>query len=119
MKKHNTGKAIPFMMVTLDKPRKLRLGMSAIVEYEMLTGDSVMKINKDSSIGTLMRLMWIMLKQEEPELTFEQTLKLIDEYGGDLTEIMLIIGEVISMAFGSEVDAPKPPEKDEKIKLVE
>lgn len=111
MKKHKTGKAIPFMVIDLDKPRKLRLGMAAIVEYEMVTGEKVMGINKDSNMGTLMRLMWIMLKQEEPEMTFEQCLKLVDEYGGNLTEIMLIIGEVISMAFGSDEDEKqKPPQ---------
>lgn len=105
MGKYKTGKAIPFLVIELDRPRKIRLGMSAIVEFEMLTGEKVMAINKDSNFEVLMKLLWVMLKQEDKELTFEGTLELIDEYGGSLTEIMSFVGEVISIAFGADEKA--------------
>jgi len=102
MKNRKTGTAIPFRVVTLDKPRRLRLGMGTIIEFEQLTGQKVMDINKDTEFVTIAQLLWVMMKREEKDMTFEEAIDIVDEYGGDLTEIMSIVGEVIGIAFGEK-----------------
>ena len=103
--------AIPFVMIELDKPRKLRFGMGAMVEFEQLTGIKLMSLDDEMSIQTAAKVLWIMLKQEEKELTFEKTLELVDEYADNLNSVIEKVTEAIGAAFkhgdGKNVKPPK------------
>ena len=57
--------AIPFIMINLDRPRKLRFGMGAMVEFEQLTGIKLMELNDEMSMDVCSKILWIMLKQED------------------------------------------------------
>jgi len=97
---------IPFRMITLDKPRKLRFGMAASVEFEQITGIKVTQIEDEMSIETMAKLIWVMLKQEDKELTLEQTIALIDEHAESMTDVLKAVTDAISAAFNTGEKSP-------------
>lgn len=101
---------IPFVVINLDHPRKLRFGMGAMVEFEQLTGIKLMDIGDKMSFEICAKVLWIMLKQEEKELTFENTLNLIDDYADNFNDVIEKVTEAISAAFekGNSPNAPTP-----------
>lgn len=105
--------AIPFIMINLDRPRKLRFGMGAMVEFEQLTGIKLMELNDEMSMDVCSKLLWIMLKQEDKELTLPKTCELIDEYAESITEVITAITKAIEAAFQKESSHPNanPPKK--------
>lgn len=100
-------------MINLDKPRKLRFGMGAMVEFEQLTGIKLMELNDEMSMDVCSKLLWIMLKQEDKELTLQKTCELIDEYAESITEVITAITKAIEAAFQKESGHPNanPPKK--------
>ena len=90
---------IPFTMINLDKPRKMRLSSFAIVEFEQTTGIKLQSIEDAMSYETSMKLLWIMLKQEQNDLTFKDTLTLVDDYAEDLTTVLTLVQAATSSAF--------------------
>lgn len=105
--------AIPFIMINLDRPRKLRFGMGAMVEFEQLTGIKLMSLSDEMSMDICSKLLWIMLKQEDKELTLEKTWELIDENAESITEIISAITKAIEAAFQKDSKHPNdnPPKK--------
>ena len=103
--------AIPFIMINLDRPRKLRFGMGAMVEFEQLTGIKLMELNDEMSMDICSKILWIMLKQEDKELTLQKTCELIDEYAESITEVITAITKAIEAAFQKESGHPNanPP----------
>ena len=97
---------IPFVTINLDKPRKMRFGMGAMVEFEQLTGIKLMDLEDEMSLETCAKVMWIMLKQEDRELTFEKTLELIDEYSDNLNDVIAKVTEAIQAAFKTNIESP-------------
>lgn len=79
--------AIPFAMIELDKPRKMRLTLMAMIEYEQLTGEKIADVNDETSIEHLAKLLWIIMKQEDENLTFKQSCALIDDYSAGITSV--------------------------------
>lgn len=103
--------AIPFVMINLDRPRKLRFGMGAMVEFEQLTGVKLTGLDDEMSMETCARLLWVMLKQEDEALTLRDTLSLIDEYADNVTDVMEKVTQAIETAFkqeGKRPNAAKP-----------
>ena len=105
--------AIPFIMIDLDRPRKLRFGMGAMVEFEQLTGIKLMELNDEMSMDVCSKILWIMLKQEDKELTLQKTCELIDEYAESITDVITAITKAIEAAFQKESGHPNanPPKK--------
>ena len=102
---------IPFATITLDKVYKLRFGMGAMVEFEQATNIKIMSIQKELSIDTCARLLWIMLKQEDATLTFEKTCQLVDEYAENITDVIQAVSKAMQVAFeksGNIPNAGKP-----------
>ena len=100
-------------MIDLDRPRKLRFGMGAMVEFEQLTGIKLMELNDEMSMDVCSKILWIMLKQEDKELTLQKTCELIDEYAESITEVITSITKAIEAAFQKENGHPNanPPKK--------
>lgn len=90
---------IPFTIINLDKPRKIRLSSFAIVEFEQTTGIKLQAMDDAASFETSIKLLWIMLKQEQDDLTFKDTLALVDDYAEDLTYVLKIVQAATSSAF--------------------
>lgn len=97
---------IPFTMINLDRPRKLRFGMGAMVEFEQITGIKLTSLDDELSFDVLAKILWVMLKQEEKELTFEQTLNLVDDHVDDLSEVMEAVTRAIQAAFNTGKKSP-------------
>ncbi len=91
--------AIPFLMINLDKPRKLRFGMGAMVEFEQLTGIKLASLNEEMSMETCAKIIWVMLRQEDKDLTLEDTCKLIDDYAENIEDITTAATDAITIAF--------------------
>jgi hypothetical protein len=91
--------ALPFLMIELDKPRKLRLGMAAMMEFEQLTGIKLASFDGELSFEIVGKILWLMLKQDDPVLTLDDVCKLVDEYADDLMSVTEKVGEAIRAAF--------------------
>lgn len=91
--------AIPFITIELDRPRKLRMGLGAMVEFEQVTGMKLTELDDDMSITVLAKLLWIMLKQDDAELTFEDCLKLVDDNSSNIQKLMEDVTKAITVAF--------------------
>lgn len=92
--------AIPFTTINLDKPRKLRFGLGAMVQFEQYTGKKLTEIGSDMSIETAAQMLWAMLKQDEPGITPEQVYNLVDDNADNMTDVMACITEALQAAFG-------------------
>lgn len=90
--------AIQSVMINLDKPRRLRFGMGAMVAFEQITGKMLQSIETDETYETTAQILWIMLMQDDPELTFVDTCKLVDENADSLDEVSNKIREAIAAA---------------------
>lgn len=99
---------IPFKMIDLDKPRKLRFTTGAMIEFEDLTKIKLTELDTNISITTLIKLLWVMLKQEEPNLTQKQVQNLVDEYTDDVKPVMESAIEAVQMSFGVRKNPKKP-----------
>jgi len=100
--------AIPFVIINLDKPRKLRFGMGAMVEFEQLTGVKITSLDEDNiSMELLAKVLWVMLKNEDKELTFNDVLNLVDDNADDLSYIMETVTKAMQAAFGTETKQAK------------
>ena len=92
--------AIPFVMIDLDKPRRLRFGMGAMVEFEQVTGTKLMDIDGPLSVEATCQALWVMLRQDDPELTFDGVCRLVDDNASGITEVISKTAEAISAALG-------------------
>ena len=90
---------IPFVTIELDKPRRLRFGMAAMVEFEQLTGKKLLELDDDLSFETTAQALWVMLRQDEPELTFAGACALIDDHAESLTDVIQTVVRAIQAAF--------------------
>ena len=97
---------IPFTTITLDRPRRLRFGMLAMVAFEQETGIRLTSLDDELSVATVAKILWVMLRQDEPTLTFEQVCTLVDEHTDNLAEVMTAVTTAIQAAFGSGDDRP-------------
>lgn len=84
--------ALPFRVLTLDKPYQVRLDMAASIRYEQETGKSLIKtadrlMAGDFLIVDLAEIIMAMLRPQIPDLTIEKMTQMIDENCEDMTEI--------------------------------
>lgn len=96
---------IPFVTIQLDHLRNLRFGMGAMCRYEAVTGLKLKDMNDELSMDTTAKLLWIMLQQEEPTLTLEATIALVDQHAESLPYVIARVAEAVSAAF---TDEPAP-----------
>lgn len=101
--------AIPFVIIELDRPRKLRFGMAATLEFQDVAGCTLQDIGESMGLELAAKALWVMLKQDDPELTLKDTYRLVDEYAPNLVYVTDKIGEAITAAY--TLDAPGNPPK--------
>lgn len=89
------------------------MGLGSIVEYEQITGKKITEIDEEMTITDCAELLWIMLKQEDKDLTLQSTCDLIDEYADNVQMVMEKVTEAITAAFatGEPKNAPKAVKK--------
>lgn len=91
--------AKPFINIKLDKEYRLRFGMGAMIEFEQLTGIKLTEISDEISFTIAAKLLWVMLKQEQPNLTLEETSRLVDDNVDDLMYIINTVIKAVEAAF--------------------
>ena len=106
--------SIPFIMLTLDRPRRLRFGMSSMLEFESVTGLKLRDLDENLSMDATAKLLWVMLRQDEPGLTLEQVCHLVDEHAASLTDIITAVSTAVAAAFSTGDERPNAPTPDIK-----
>ena len=96
--------AISFKMIELDRPRKLRFTMGAVMEFEDLTGIKVGELNGEISGTTCIKLLWTMLRQEDPSLTLDDVAILVDEHADNLNYVITTTMQAARIAFNGDED---------------
>ena len=96
---------LPFVIIKLDKPRKLRLSMETTVEYEEITGTSILDFDDEMSMKIALKLLWIILKQEDKALTFKASCELVDNSTYGAIEMMQKVSEAVGIAFSGKKKA--------------
>ena len=103
----NAEKASPELVLHLDKPRKACFNLYAINRleqyYEETVGESQLwkAIDwRNMNMRTATRLLWAMLLNDDPALTYEQVEKLGDAYGliDSLPELMKLLNSLVERA---------------------
>jgi hypothetical protein len=66
--------------IKLDKVRHLRLSLKGMLEFEKLTGKTLLKgfKFKDLTLSDMAALIWACLIHEDKELTYDDVLDMID-----------------------------------------
>ena len=76
------GNAVPFVYIKLDKERKYRLSNKALYIFEQVSEKSLSELDLNNlGIITLNQLIYAGLKSQDEEITLDQVIDLIDEFG--------------------------------------
>lgn len=105
----------PFVTINLDRPRRLRYTMNALISMEEALGKPIGQLISDYNTGTIgfkdMRIIiWAGLLHENPDLTLEQVGDMIDE-AESLKYVMLKAGEALRTTFGDDKETAKKNKK--------
>ena len=93
----------PFVTLELDKIRKLRYGMNALIIIEDLLGRSFIELqeNKSFSLKDFRTIIYAGLSHEDKDLTPQLVGDLIDEYS-TFEIVSKKMEEAFSAAFGEK-----------------
>ena len=93
----------PFVEINLDKPRRLRYTINALVALEEKLGKPISAIDRTKiGIKEFRLLLWAGLIHEDPNLTEEKVGELMDE--ADINYIAEKINEAIQISLGMKGD---------------
>jgi len=96
-----------YVIIELDRPRKLRYGMNQLAVLEDALGIPVSELtNIKMGVKELRLFLWAGLQWEDPSLTIEKAGELADE--ADITYIAEKIGEALTVAFGKPKNGKGP-----------
>ena len=98
----------PFVKVTLDKERNLKLDMNAMIAFEEATGKSWLKgdVNPDKlKLKEYCTLIWSMLLTDDPALTLKQLIAMTDIM--TLKRLSPFINQAVCIAM--EIDREDAP----------
>jgi hypothetical protein len=98
--------SLPYITIVLDKPRKLRFDITALLDFEQLTGKIALSSIGDRSMQTTMQFLWAALKQEEPELTYEKTVELVKQYAKSPLTVAKKVAEALGESLKDEEESP-------------
>lgn len=84
-----------FYNVKLDKERKLKFTIGAQMEIEALLGKKIIVIETDMTVEEALKMLWIGLKTEDKELTYEQVAEMVEKYLDSSTELIEIVTEAL------------------------
>lgn len=106
------------VILELDRPRELRLGHKALKRFSALTGCSMQQMQGEvSRYDRMSMLVYVMLSEDDPDLTSEAVDDLIDraerrrENPLRVKDLMAAVSAAIQAAFDDE--AAEQPEDGE------
>lgn len=94
--------------IQLDKERHLRLPLKGMIEFEKLTGKSLLKgfTFKDLSLEDTAAMLWASLIHEDKELTFDDVLLMVDF--GNLAAVMSSLATSLSQSMPATKEGDRP-----------
>jgi len=103
-----------YVEIELDKPRRLRLDLNAMSDFEKATGKNFSAIGKDLSATEIRALLWACLKSEDEKMTPHDVGKLITMNNmGDIikriTELYKVSIPKVTRVKKSKGDSATPP----------
>lgn len=92
----------PFVILELDRPRKMRFGMNALITVEELTGKSLVNMDMNAiGFKDIRAIIYAGLLADDGTLTPERVGDLIDEYS-DIQTVSAKLEEAFTAAFGEK-----------------
>lgn len=104
------NKAQPDIIIELDKPRKLRLDLNAMCQFEQATGKSLFNSGVGTSATDMRALLWACLLGDDPTLTLEQVGAMISV--DNMADVSSKLSEAVQVAVPKakrKSDRPLPP----------
>ena len=95
----------PFVVVNLDKPRKIKYTINALATLEDVLERPVTELGNNVGVKELRALLWAGLLHEDANLTLEQAGNLMD--GIDIITLAEKIGEALNAALGGQKNTEK------------
>ena len=96
-----------FTPIELDKTRNLRYGMKAISLIEKKLNVCITKLDFNNlTMEQLATFIWGGLYHEDPNLSVEKVMDLIDEHSS-IPEAVSVVGKAISEAFPEQKNAQR------------
>ena len=94
---------IPFITYELDKVYRLRFGMQTQVEFEHLTGINIGELESRSLTATeAARMLFCMMRADgNKDLTFEESMRILDEYADSMQQVNEKVSEAIQAAYST------------------
>lgn len=97
-----------YVIIELDRPRKLRYGLNQLAALEDAMGVPMSELGHVKMGAKELRLfLWAGLQWEDPNLTIEKAGELADE-ADDLTYVSEKISEALTAAFGKPKNGTGP-----------
>lgn len=107
--------AVPYKEIVLDKPRRIKFNISALITAQALCGKPIMHIISDAvqcDVEVIAKLLCAGFKHEDKDINVNKVVDLLDEYVDDLSSIYKIVVEAFCAATGAKVEE-KTEEKTE------
>jgi len=99
----------PYTIICLDRVYKLRLTFSAITEYEQLT-EKMLAAFDISNAEEMLCLLWVLVRQDQPSISLEETVKLVAE-ATDKTDLFKAVRGTIANSIKQTTNkTPGTPE---------
>jgi len=95
----------PSILITLDKPRNIRLNTNALVKVEEVLGRPISDFGASFGIKEIRAMLWAGLLHEDKSLSLDTAGDLIDEAGFEY--VAEKVGEAINIAMG-KTEEPDP-----------
>lgn len=103
------------VMIELDKPRRMSLGLQEMADIEAHFDKGVSEVfGKRMGIGVILVTLWVCMKREEPKLTLEAVTVLVEKAveGGKLSldDIGAKLAELVESSgiFSGKVKSAEP-----------
>jgi len=92
--------SIPFEIIELDRTRKIRFGIGAMVEAEKMLGCKLTKLNEDSvGVEEIAKLLCIGLKWDDKDMTLQKAIQIVDDNADNLTDVISAVMLAINVAM--------------------
>jgi len=94
--------SVPFEVIELDKPRKLRFATKAVKIAEELTGEKLLSLFAEQDViamDNLIKIAYAGLCWEDNELTLEKVEDILDEHVSNITSFVKKLSKAVSHAY--------------------
>lgn len=106
------NKALPFVTINLDKPRKFAMNIRTLMAFEQETGSNLItnpEVLGKLNLTTAMKLIWCGVNTEDDPIAFGAFVDAIDANGVKVFDLI----DSIDNAAGAAFPDPEPGDEDD------